>query len=448
MFRALLDLFWPTRTSINDEKPVPSVQQPEAIQPSIPETCSPAPIEPLSVIASTPVEERLVKRTHRKKVAPLRKSKAISTKHERTVWTQLYTPETWQAFSATNGTLTGIRSSMAQVHRTLKPGDYIVAYVTGIKRWCGLFEVRECVQAIPGAWLPNAYPLHVKMQPLVRLNATQGIPLEALEGHVSWYRDTADRLKTYHGIFQRGFNKLTPEDAAWITARLSCEALNDQRKMVTLPSGQRQASTNPPRPLSGSDKPTLDSIVPQLVVIRASKQSGKTIAFADITFQNMSSTFTVKDFRIINGDKNQIAWYPPQTQYFHDGRSRFHTLIEFGLSMTNLIDQAIKEAVQRELPRLSTPVSKPTKSQARPTTLDVIPLSPQLERMAEHVRLGRSRRLISNMTKLPYFEIKDDIDSLMKLFKVKTVKDLREQLLAQAQLQAEHNASLPQIANS
>src|SRR5918912_2597508 len=93
----------------------------------------------------------------------------------------LFSPETYEAFSRSDRSVSGFRVSQESLARKLTPGDKLVCYVTKLSRWVGVlevvspcfrdstpiffadndpFEVRFRVR--PVVWLPmsKAYPIH------------------------------------------------------------------------------------------------------------------------------------------------------------------------------------------------------------------------------------------------------------------------------------------------
>ena len=56
----------------------------------------------------------------------------------------LFTPETWQAFTAAGATCTGFRMRQRRLaQERVKPGDVFLCYMTRLSRWRGVLEVES-----------------------------------------------------------------------------------------------------------------------------------------------------------------------------------------------------------------------------------------------------------------------------------------------------------------
>ena len=55
----------------------------------------------------------------------------------------LFSPDTYQAFTASDRTISGFRERQRKVAGKIKPGDCLVCYVTRLSRWVGLLDVIE-----------------------------------------------------------------------------------------------------------------------------------------------------------------------------------------------------------------------------------------------------------------------------------------------------------------
>jgi predicted RNA-binding protein len=59
----------------------------------------------------------------------------------RTYWLDLFSPTTWQEFLEAGGTVSGFRESRWATVQQIKPGDYLLCYLTQISRFIGVLEV-------------------------------------------------------------------------------------------------------------------------------------------------------------------------------------------------------------------------------------------------------------------------------------------------------------------
>lgn len=59
----------------------------------------------------------------------------------RTYWLDLFTWTTWKEFLDAGGMVSGFRESRWKTVQKMKPGDYLLSYLTGISRFIGILEV-------------------------------------------------------------------------------------------------------------------------------------------------------------------------------------------------------------------------------------------------------------------------------------------------------------------
>ena len=59
----------------------------------------------------------------------------------RVYWLDLFTAKTWQEFLAAGGMVSGFSPRRWRAVQSIKPGDYLLCYLTGVSRWIGILEV-------------------------------------------------------------------------------------------------------------------------------------------------------------------------------------------------------------------------------------------------------------------------------------------------------------------
>lgn len=95
-------------------------------------------------------------------------------------YTDLFSPETYKAFSSSERTVSGFRTRHRKTAARLKPGDILVCYVTRVSRWCGLLEVVEGpFEDNSPIFQPDADPFVVRfnVKPIVWLPIEEAIPI-------------------------------------------------------------------------------------------------------------------------------------------------------------------------------------------------------------------------------------------------------------------------------
>jgi predicted RNA-binding protein len=92
-------------------------------------------------------------------------------------WIVVTSPDNWQKTAALGWTLLGMKSTRRKMAASVKPGDRMVAYYTGVKRFGALLEVTsECFEDHDKIWgSPNKpkedYPYRVRTAPIIALPA-------------------------------------------------------------------------------------------------------------------------------------------------------------------------------------------------------------------------------------------------------------------------------------
>src|SRR3954469_11531109 len=73
----------------------------------------------------------------------------ISGGMEPTYWLDLFTYRTWGEFLAAGANVSGFRENRWKAVQSMKPGDVLLCYLTGVSRWIGLLEITR-PRAPPG----------------------------------------------------------------------------------------------------------------------------------------------------------------------------------------------------------------------------------------------------------------------------------------------------------
>lgn len=55
----------------------------------------------------------------------------------------LFSPATYEAFSASERNVSGFRTNQETTARKIEPGDLLICYMTGLSRWIGVLEVES-----------------------------------------------------------------------------------------------------------------------------------------------------------------------------------------------------------------------------------------------------------------------------------------------------------------
>jgi hypothetical protein len=119
-------------------------------------------------------------------------------------WLDLFTGTTWQEFRNAGATVSGFSAKRRTVAERVEPGDILLCYLTGVMRWVGALEVKGTSGNTERIWKDQEFPVRFNVHPLIMLEPEYGIPMEQLQGRVSFFSTNKDRGKF------RGFVRASP----------------------------------------------------------------------------------------------------------------------------------------------------------------------------------------------------------------------------------------------
>lgn len=197
-------------------------------------------------------------------------------------WLDLFTGKTWDEFRRAGAKVTGFRQGSAGVCKRVRPGDILICYLTGVKRWVGALEVAGSSSDTTHIWADDAFPVRFEVRPLVLLDAVYGVPMEHLEGKVAFFAGR-EHHGGYRGFLRRSPNRFERTSDGELLMRLLREAESDR---VSRPIDERAYRRRPgyllrgrlgdvqtervvtvPEPDTGQDD--TDANVPNLVEVAA-----------------------------------------------------------------------------------------------------------------------------------------------------------------------------------
>lgn len=204
----------------------------------------------------------------------------------------LFSPETYEAFTQSAQTISGFRLRHKIAAERIKAGDLFVCYVTKVSRWCGLLEIVE------GPFINNTpiflteddpFVVRFKIHPKVWLPLDQSLPIHdpfiwnglsftrMLEkGSISWtgkVRGSLVKLDENDGEFlaealekQTTLHKSYPLDES-DRKRLATHTVNRPDKVVTVSVPEDSAAAEDlevPQELAGRESIQVQSLIAQI----------------------------------------------------------------------------------------------------------------------------------------------------------------------------------------
>lgn len=108
----------------------------------------------------------------------------------RTYWLDLFSWTTWKEFIEAGGNVSGFRESRWKTVQKMKPGDYLLGYLTGISRFLSVLEVVSAPYRDSALiWKDEEFPSRVKVKILLELTPETAVPVLELRDRLSFFRD-------------------------------------------------------------------------------------------------------------------------------------------------------------------------------------------------------------------------------------------------------------------
>jgi predicted RNA-binding protein len=120
----------------------------------------------------------------------------------RTYWLDLFTLETWQEFRDHGGHVSGFSEARFPTVKRMKPGDYLLCYLTRVSRWVGVLEVTgEAFYDESPIWQSQTFPSRVPVTPVITLDPEHGVPVLDMREELSVFQGL-DNPNRWSGPFR------------------------------------------------------------------------------------------------------------------------------------------------------------------------------------------------------------------------------------------------------
>lgn len=108
----------------------------------------------------------------------------------RSYWLDLFTGTTWNEFLKAGGETSGFRESTWKTVKKIKPGDYLLCYLTGLSRWIGILEVVfEPYKDNSKIWSVDTFPCRMQVKIVSELTPETAVPIKDLKDKLSIFQD-------------------------------------------------------------------------------------------------------------------------------------------------------------------------------------------------------------------------------------------------------------------
>lgn len=132
---------------------------------------------------------------------------------DRNYWLDLFTGATWQEFLSAGGIVSGFRESRWSALQKIKPGDYLLCYLTGVSRFIGVLEVISApYRDSSPIWKDEDFPSRLKVKAVVELTPETAVPVLELRDRLSIFREMKSPI-AWTGHFRGSPAKWKQSDA-------------------------------------------------------------------------------------------------------------------------------------------------------------------------------------------------------------------------------------------
>ncbi len=109
---------------------------------------------------------------------------------KRNYWLDLFTGATWNEFKAAGAKVSGFRESRWNTVQKIKPGDYLLCYLTGISRFIGILEVtHDPYKGRTPIWKDEDFPCRLKVKVVAELPPDVAVPVLELRDKLSFFQN-------------------------------------------------------------------------------------------------------------------------------------------------------------------------------------------------------------------------------------------------------------------
>jgi len=121
----------------------------------------------------------------------------------RDYWLDLFTWLTWQEFLKAGAQVSGFRKRRWKTVQRIKPGDYLLCYLTGVSRWIGVAQVtsRAFLDETP-IWTSAVFPCRLRVEMIATLTPETAVPVKDLSDQLSIFQNL--KFPNAWGVWFRG----------------------------------------------------------------------------------------------------------------------------------------------------------------------------------------------------------------------------------------------------
>ncbi len=108
----------------------------------------------------------------------------------RNYWLDLFTGTSWNEFKIAGAKVSGFRESRWNSVQKIKPGDYLICYLTGISRFIGILEIIDMpYKDTTPIWKDDVFPCRLKVKVVAELQLETAVPVLELRNKLSFFQN-------------------------------------------------------------------------------------------------------------------------------------------------------------------------------------------------------------------------------------------------------------------
>jgi predicted RNA-binding protein len=146
---------------------------------------------------------------------------------DRNYWLDLFTGKTWEEFLRNGASVSGFKERRRNIAKRIRPGDYLICYLTGLSRFIGVLEVlsESYFDDHTRIWEDQPFPVRFKVKVVYALSAKTAIPVHDLKDRLSIFRHQRTP-RAWSGFFRGSPVQFKSEDAEVIVEAIKDASTN------------------------------------------------------------------------------------------------------------------------------------------------------------------------------------------------------------------------------
>ena len=155
-------------------------------------------------------------------------------------WIALFTLTTWQEFVDSNKNVFGFNSRRSTSLEFIKPGDYLICYLSKVSRIIGLYEVETNIYFDKTIiWQSGIFPMRLKAKPIFSLSPETAVQLFDLKDELSFFNNLKNPCGWTFKV-RRSLTQWTKNDGEIVYKALKQATINKvavpitEKKMIIL----------------------------------------------------------------------------------------------------------------------------------------------------------------------------------------------------------------------